>query len=359
MANVLPYGFEDLSHLMDERVTVAGIEVIESAVRRSLDVHNQVMNSMLELFTERTTDYSKRYMSPVHGSLQPVDPETGRARPIAVSGYYDVAWPIYWGGTALAANKTSILKMTVAEAARRTMAIEEADRRWMRDHVLAALFKNTNTTYVDEEHGSLTVVPIANGDAVTYYKKGSADIAATDTHYFAQAADISDSANLLETIADDLREHPENDGEVVILIPTNLETMTKGLAQFMMAVDPNVQVGVGSDRLIGGGPGVDYPGLLIGYEAESKAWIVRWDALPSGYGLALMTGGDRALRMREDVLTELQGFYMDYDRTNQPFYEAQYKRGAGFGGWNRAGAAVFRIGNGAYAIPTGYEAIMG
>ncbi len=359
MANVLPYGFQDISHLVDERlINDVGVEIVEDAIRKSLDVHNQVMNSMLDLFVERTVEYKKRYMSPVHTSLQPIDPETGRARPIMAVGHYDVAWPMTWGATALAATKIALMRMTMVEGARRTMAIMEADRRWMRDHILASLFYNAAYNYADPEYGTLAIQPLANGDTVTYYKKGSADTAATDTHYFAQAAAISDDANILKTVADDLREHPENDGEVLFLAATNQEAAIMDLAQFHLKIDPNIRTGTGEDVLVGAGPGVAYPGELIGYEGYSRSWVSRWDALPAGYILGVATGGSRALRMREDPIAALRGFFLDYERINQPFWEAQYKRGCGFGSWNRVGAAVTYIGGAEYAVPTGYDKLL-
>jgi len=63
--------------------------------------------------------------------------------------------------------------------------------------------------------------------------------------------------------------------------------------------------------------------------------------------------------MREEPEAELQGFQQVARRDDHPFYESQWLRIAGFGGYNRVGAVVRRIGNGSYAVPTNYGCPMG
>jgi hypothetical protein len=96
------------------------------------------------------------------------------------------------------------------------------------------------------------------------------------------------------------------------------------------------------------------PGTVIGRVA--KCWIVEWKALVDDYIIATTTDGAPALGMRQDPEPELQGFKRVAERNDHPYYESQYMRRAGFGGYNRVGAVVQRIGNGTYAIPTGYDA---
>jgi hypothetical protein len=55
----------------------------------------------------------------------------------------------------------------------------------------------------------------------------------------------------------------------------------------------------------------------------------------------------------------LRGFRRVAEREDFPYEEEIWFRRAGFGAWNRVGARVDRIGNGAYAVPTGYTIPMG
>jgi hypothetical protein len=77
--------------------------------------------------------------------------------------------------------------------------------------------------------------------------------------------------------------------------------------------------------------------------------------VPDDYMIALPVEGERPLAMREEPEPELQGFKYVATREDYPFEEYQYRREAGFGAWNRTAAVVYRIGDAAYAIPTGYD----
>jgi hypothetical protein len=196
---------------------------------------------------------------------------------------------------------------------------------------------------------------LANGDATKYQIISGTDAPATDTHFYAQAAAVADATNPFTVGYDDLKEHPENSGEVVALISTSQKAGTLGLATFYEASDPNIRLGANLSELVGS-IGVSVPGKILGYEAASGAWISEWKALPADYGIMVTTGGAKAIRQREDPEAVLQGFKKVADRNDHPFRESQYLRRAGFGAWNRVGAFVFRTGNGAYAVPTGYAA---
>ncbi len=102
-----------------------------------------------------------------------------------------------------------------------------------------------------------------------------------------------------------------------------------------------------------GSLGAAVPGQVIGYH-EARVWIAEWRSLPANYMIAVATEGPRPLAMRQEPEAVLQGFNRVAERNDHPFYESQYLRSAGFGANNRVGALVYRIGNGAYAVPTGY-----
>ncbi len=348
MANQVLYGFHNLQDMASARIAGTLIEATNDAVTAAVAQYNADITAVLGIFADKTTLYSEKYAQIGAFSLQPLD-DNGRARPIKPMGYYSTGYPIYSGGSAWGANYVARAKMTVGDAERVTAAMITADTNWMRYHVLAALFANATTAFVDDQFGSITVQPLAlASDGVTYPTVGGT--AATDTHQLAQANAIGAGAdNPYPLIYADLIEHPQNSGQVVAFIASSLVATTRALATFNPVADPNIQVGSGTDVLTGN-LGVAYPGKLIGYD-DSGVFIVEWPALPAGYMVATMTGGDRALAMREDPETELQGFNKVAQRDDHPFYESQWLRRAGFGGRNRVGALVYRIGNGTYAAP--------
>lgn len=356
MANQVLYGFESLQSLGDRRVSEAGVTVVTSAIDAALAEHNRQMDAIISLFARRTTDFKTRFLTAAQARLQGLD-ENGRARPIRASGQYDVSFPLQVGGTAWGATYIARELMTVQEVQERVNTMLMADRRWVRDHILAGLFVEGSWTFTDPEKGALTIYGPASGDGTLYQVQTGADAMATDDHILATADAIADVTNPFPTVADELREHPENDGEVIVFIPTNLRASTEALTTFYPAADPNLRSGSGVTELVGS-LGAAVPGEVIGYEGTARAWIVEWRALPSSYIVGITTNGERPLAMREFPVASLQGFVRVADRDDHPFYEQQWQRAAGFGAWNRVGAVVMRIGNGTYAVPTGYTSPM-
>jgi hypothetical protein len=355
MANAVLYGFQSLKDVFSDRLTNVRAEAVATAIQASVDEHNRQMNALMGLFAERTTAPSVRFKTAGNHRLQPLD-ENGRARPVKFFGHYDVAFPIRDAGTAWGANYKALAKMTVEDANRITGEMLKADSVWLRDQMLAALFSSATHTYEDQEFGDLTIQPLANGDTVTY-QTVNGGAAAVDTHQLATASAVADATDPVGAIVDELTEHPENGGDVVILIPSNLSGDFAGLTDLEPASDPNIRAGANSDTLVGN-LSVPVPGRILGYHREG-AWIVEWKALPSNYAIATTTDGAKALRMREEPETQLQGFHMPSERNDHPYYEQQWVRFAGFGAYNRVGAIVHRFGNGTYATPTGYVAPIG
>ena len=354
MANQVLYGFHNLQDIAAARVSGTNQEAVNTAITEAVTEQNRAINAVMGIFVDPTELYTERYAQMGAASLQPLD-SNGRALPIKPSGYYNLGYPIQSGGAAWGANYVTRAKMTVADAERATATLIGADTRWMRDRILAALFTNTTWTYPDDLYGDLTIQPLAlASDGVTYGLATGADTAATDTHHIAQANAIGANDNPFPTIYTELMEHPENSGDVIAFIPTGLKTAVEALTTFHPIADSNVQRGSG-ESVLTGTLGVQTPGTLLGYE-DSKVWIVEWKSLPANYIVAVATGGNRALAMRQDPEPELQGFKRVAERNDHPFYESQWLRRAGFGARNRVGAVVMRVGNGTYAIPSNYTA---
>lgn len=351
MANTILYGYLQKKDIFNERVTEADARAVETAIAQALAEHNRQIAALGGLFAQATTDFKVRYKTPATARLQPLD-ENGRARPIKPAGFYDIGLPLDHAGIAWGANFISNNLMTVADFDRNMATMLGADIRWMRDYILGALFRNTNRTYTDPEHGSLTVKPLANGDTDSYLVMSGADAGATDTHFLAQAAAVADATDPLPTMIEELLEHPENSGEVVIFVPTANKAAVEGLTAFVEATKANIAVGANVTRLTGN-LGAAVPGEVIGYHTAG-AWLVHWRAMPADYLIGVTTGGETPLAMRQYAVVALQGFEQVAERNDYPWYERQYFRAAGFGAWARVGAVVQRVGNGTYAAPAGY-----
>lgn len=343
------FGFVGYEDIVADRVTDGNVRIVNEAIQASVDEHNRQVDAALAELVERTTDYSIRYRIGGSGTLQPLD-EWGNPLPVKDAGHYDVAFPLQGGGTAWGANRVSRALMTVGEADELTDGMLRRDADWMRRHILAALLDNTSWTYTDEMHGAQTVQPLANGDAVTYLRRNGT--LSTDTHYYAQAAAIADATNPLETWRQELAEHPENEGPFVVYIPSNLRASVMGLSTFTDNPNPDVDPGTAVARLTGS---IDrgFGDEVIGY--ADRMWIVEWSFLPDNYGLVVARGANKSvLRMREYPAPSLKGLFTEVHSPDGNLGEHRFIRYAGFGAYNRVGALAFRIGDAAYAIPTGY-----
>lgn len=344
------FGFIGYEDLADERVVDGNIEYVDAGITRSVEEHNRQVAAGLAELAERTTDYTARYRLGSGGTLQPLD-EWGNPLPVKDEGVYDVAFPIQGGGTAWGDNRVSRALMTVGEAQRQTLGMLRRDADWVRRHFLAALFDNTSWTFADEEKGSLTVQPLANGDTVTYVRQNGTW--ATDSHYLTQAAAIADASNPFPTIRTELTEHPENGGPYVAYVPSALTGAVKGLANFVDVTDPNVNPGIMAPALTNV-PGRGFGDAVLGY--VDGVWIVEWSFLPATHIIAVARGAEKKpLRMREYPAAVLQGLIQENHSPDGNLFERRFIRYAGFGAFNRVGALVFEPSNaGAYNIPAGY-----
>jgi hypothetical protein len=355
MPNSIAYGFMQLRDSLPLTVEQIGVERVNDAILQTLNAYNEQLNALMGIFVQPVPDRQRRYTTTGSARLQPMD-ESGRALPIKPAlGYYDVAFPLYMAGGAWGATFLERKKMTVEDANNTINVLISADHVWMRDHVLSALFAATSWTFDDLTYGALTVQPLANGDATVYGYWSGSTFGATDNHFMAQAAAISDAANPFTAMYTELKEHPDNLGEVIAFIPSNLRTAVMALTGFVdYDFDGNVTVDPTLTRIVGRPNMANMPGTLLGYDTTSRVWIVEWTVLPDNYIVAVTGNGPRALGMRQDPDPSLQGFFQAATREDYPFWEAQYVRMAGFGGWNRTAAVICRIGNASYAAPADY-----
>jgi hypothetical protein len=353
------FGLLRTSDLYNQRVMTVGVQRVYDAVRSHVEEYTRVLVAMAAELAERTTIPQEQIELPGDGTLQPLD-EDGNPLPVLPSGNYQVAYPIQGGGTAWGTNRVSRELMTVEEAERNTLDAERRDADWMIRHILAAIFDNVAWTYLDKVGangskglGPITIQPLANGDAVTYVRKGAA-ASATDDHYLAQASAIDDTHNPFPTIEAELSEHPSNGNRrILVYIPNNLKDSIMGLETFVGVSDPNV-----SDPNSAVATNVPNPGFgdeVLGYIKGTKCWIVLWGFLSDNFMFAKVEG-KAFLKMREYPAAALQGFFPENANVDGNHLITRMIRYAGFAVADRVAACVMRIGNASYAIPSGFDA---
>ncbi len=352
MALELLAGFRNLRDQLNTRVVSSGtlIETVNAAYETSISEHGKILDSLMSMFVTKIQKAQLRYKSPVAARLQPLD-ENGRALPVKVAGYYTVGFPIKAAGIAAGINgRIARVRRTVQDANDDLALMLSADNHWMRDQILAALFTATSYVFPDVSEGDLTILPLANGDSQVFMVRAGSEVGTTANHLRAQAT-LTSANQPFDTITNDLRLRPENQGgKVVTLIPTNLQATIVGLTQFLPVQDSDVQPGNASAVLEGSVP-TGFPGEYIG--KIGRNYIVVWDSLPDNYMVSISTAGDKAIAMREYPEAELQGFQAWADRDDAPYFDRQFDRHAGFAAYNRVNIIITLIGAGSYTAPTG------
>lgn len=355
MGNQVAHGFHAIRDVFPEPLS-EHVDEVNDAIVANLVEHNRQVDAMVGLFVEKTAEHQARFETVTRRRLQAADEH---ARAVMGKGQVTstLAWPLQKGMDADGETYAAAEEMTVQQASNRMYALNLSDLDWIATHIVSALVGNANWTWVDDKYGNLTIKPLANGDTQVYQVKTGAQDGQTDDHYMAQADAISDTANPYGTIASELKEHPENGGVPICLIPEGLKTTTMNLSNFYTPWDKDFEIGTGN-TILQAQLGVEVPGEVLG-KVYDGPWIVQWDRVPTSYILGVMSGGIKPLRMRENENPNLRGFRRVATVDMYPFRKSEWLRQAGLGAWNRVGACVYQIGEASYSTPTGYQGPIG
>ena len=355
----IAYGFVGLQHLFNTRASEVGVERINTALVETAAEHNRMINTLMQELVEDTDVAQEEYRLPNTSTLQPID-ENGIPRPRSAQGFYQVAFPIFGGRDAWGANRIASEMMTVEEINDLTVEIQNADADWNSRHIISALLTKTSWTFYDKIAsanskrglGNITIMPLANGDTVTYPIKGLPP--ATANHYTGQANAIDDSNNPFPGIYSTLTKYVSNGNNPVIVayIAENLQTAVEGLASFKEVTDTDIRVGSGNDELI--------KSISLGFGDEllgkvGRVWVVLWRRMPSNYIISHVRG--RApLARRQIPVASRQGLFPEMYSPDGARKEHRWLRFAGYAVRNRLAALCHYVGNATYQNPTDYTA---
>lgn len=353
-------GYFKRSTTEDTYINTAGQTMVFDAAQLYLDqINAEIMQDMSLLVQAPTSDYKWMYRLPGGGRMQKraIGTTGGATRPY---GSWEVALPLEDYDGLIIADRVDWAYMTVGEMQLYLNNIQIQYYNTFRHEMLVKLLKNTNTTFVDRLKGSLTVVPLANGDTVTYPPVLGSETEATDNHYLESgyaATAISDTNNPYETIYEELVEHfgDATGGENVLVLINKAEAPeTKALTDFDEVPDKDIR----------SGDNVDIPqnlpmapGRIIG--KVSNCWVSQYRWMPANYMIGIHLDAEPPLGMRVDPAeTGLpQGLNVVPGPSPQaPFEGSEWSARFGLGVVNRLNGVVMELGTGGtYTIPTGYS----
>lgn len=338
-----------------------GQRVIFDAVVETLRIHNEELTAMLGAFVDQTTsDFKFRYKLPGGGRLQR---RGGQAQSGAVKaiGQWDVAFPLEEWGDQIAGDRISYAYATIQELNRNLDTIQARNINTVRHELLYALFHGAAWTFDDELNGDLTIQPLAAGESgVLYPPVEGSESEATEDHYLESgytAANISDTNDPVQTIADDIDHHPGlGGGEKVVFINRAQKAKVAALSDYYPVLSSNAQRASTDQIAAGDGPSV--PGEIIGWHEGAGAWISQWSGIPSGWMFGLSTSAPPPLVMRVDPeYTNLpRGLAMVAESDREPFSQSHYSHRFGFGVGNRLNGVAMELSADAddYDAPSAY-----
>ena len=343
-------------------VNNANQELLYSAAQQYLEMVNAQAMRASAAFVEPvpTTNFKERYKLPLTGRMQRTS-EQSTGKPVAPNGGWNVAYPLHNYTDALALTDVDAAYMTPDELQQHVDGIIARSMNAKRHDILYRLFNNTQDSFDDKRHGTLTIEGLANGDAVVYPPVEGSETEATDDHYLASGyvtGSISDTNNPYKTLSDEIVEHglnDENDIPLAFFIHPDEQTVTEALTSFISYVPTQITPGSNTDQVLR--PARQIPGKIIGY-LLGYGWVSVWRWIPSGYILAVNLNAPQPLKMRVDPAETGLGFgglqLLPTERAGVTDWN-QWRLRFGIGGSNRVNAAFMELTAGSFSIPTGYS----
>lgn len=363
MATELVLGLTDMEDYRDYTLEQVGYNIIREKVDYFLTNYNAMVDTWLDTVVQRNPRWNSspinRYEVPYESILQDVD-EDGKATPNKRKIYYDMGLPLFRGEAADGMTWEASRVRTVDGLNDFLVRLMQADRAWMLEKTMQALFYNSNWTFNSTEEdenipATIPIYPLANNDTRKYVLRTGGQTA-TANHYTAQANQPADGADdPFQTIYDTLNNYAGATGRYVAFVNgSTLVNAIRGLTDFVPVLKGRyVREGVNTTTLDGAIQNELFFGDEVLGEHTSGVTVVQWHKLPQNYIVA-MDMGMKPLGMREKVEPQLQGLF---NNTSWSHYGnewlSRFRRIAGFGVVNPVAAYIRRTGSGSYAVPTG------
>lgn len=340
--------------------SVDGQRLVYEAANEYFSSHTEAMMMAYSLFVEEETEeFKERYYLPGGGRM-PRRGRSAQAPATAVTGKWDVAYPLEDFGRQYGASDVDLAYMTLQQVERQVNGIRIQDVNTMRHEILYRLMNNTQTSFEDKERGDLLVEPAANGDTVVYPPVEGSESGATDNHYLASgyaATAISNTNNPFPVIRRELEEHfgkPPGYGNVMAFVHEDEMDEIESLGDFTPVDENGIIDGDDVSRALNmEGPMV---GTLRG--RANGVWVVEWNWITTGYIGALTLDADGPLKVRRDPgYTGLgRGLQLVSESDKYPLQFNHYRHRFGVGCGNRLNWVAMQLTTGGtYAPPSLYS----
>ena len=360
----LVYGLEDMEAYRDVPVSRIGYQYINDAIAQFVSTYNGMVDNWLGTVVQRNAAWNASPINvmrlPYATDMQPVD-EDGKADPVKRALSYEFGLPIARAERAVGTSWERSLLTTVNDLNGGLIDLMQADKRWMMQMTQQALFTNVGWNFKSREEdanvpATIPIVPLANGDTREYPLKTGA--LTTAQHYTAQAGAMSDAADPFPALATLLGRYASSTRNLVAYVNgTALITAINALTAFEPVLNSRyIQFGNTTPVLNTAIQSNLFFGDKVLGEHHSGIVVNEWSALPDNY-IVVMDMGQKPLGAREKPEAVLQGIIATNDVSHYGNeLLTRFRHSIGFAVVNPIAAAIHRVSNGTYAIPTGRQA---
>jgi hypothetical protein len=290
--------------------------------------------------------------------------------------YFFMGFAFDWFDSRHAWTWQAIMEMDQRQADALNDSMIAADNKLVFQHVMHALFRNTNRT-VDIRKQAYTVYALYNNDGTVPPPYGPTVFLSTHQHYMTSGATLLDPGDVKAVMAN-VTEHGytvQNGYQNILMVNAQeydqLKMWKRGSTYNGVIAEYDFVPSVGSAPIIvpnaDGLVGTQVPNTFNGLRVSGSygdMLIISDDYIPPFYMVAFATGGPDSLNnpvgIREHANPAFRGLRLiPGDKQAYPLVDSYYQRGIGTGIRQRGAAAVMQLTAGAYAIPTQYATAEG
>lgn len=337
-------------------------------VQDTIRIRNADRSSILDRFTFRTQEVVTEVTVPSEVDFERAS-EYGQ--PVGIKGtavrlfrgydfdFYDLAIRYTW---------MSIAEMSQEQLRNNNNLALEADTKLQFMKVMQALFNPTNGNGFTDKNEPVTVYRFYNGDGEVPPKWKTNTFTGNHNHYLVSGNTAITPANV-DTLQVSLEEHGYTlqSGYQMVLWVNKIEAdiirtfrVADGAGFDFVPTDPGVRgkVWVPDNGRYVGGPSGTVPGEIGTY---GSFHVVEEDYIPSGYAVAIATGGadnlTNPIGYREHSNPAYRGLkIIPGQRSDYPLLDSFYRRGLGTGIRQRGAGAIMQIkATGNYQVPAQYD----
>lgn len=351
------------------KTTVDGVDVgtLWREFQETMRLRNEARDNLAALLSFRSTAAGDQVAQTTAVDDFEEASEFGVPKAIRNPGVFlTLGWDFKWYDAASRLSWKFLVDADRSQVEAVNAAILEADNRLVFKAMMGRLFNNAVT--VNPE--GLNVYPLYAADGAVPPEHAGITFDGAHTHYLSSGAAVVDGNDVVE-LTRHVQHHghgnPAEGGRVVVFCHPNeaevLRGVTKGASSSVDFIpSESAPAFLTTQTLVGDRPPAALGRIpIIG--SLGSAWISENALIPSGYLLAVAVyGGDsprNVLALREHPRPELRGLRLiPGSNEDYPLQDAYASRGFGTGVRQRGGAAVMKIGAGAYAAPAEYASVL-